>query len=94
MKALSKQKILQNKMLTTELCYLPLEKDKYGRYHVQWQPLFEGSSHFFLRCLAFRHNVSHQELVTTLITFHHNTASVDNVELQQCCLYSLQMVPS
>lgn len=94
MKVLSKQKILQNKMQTTELCYLPLDKDKSWRYHVQWQPLLEGGSHFFLRRLAFRHNVGHHKLITTLIAFHHNTASADHVELQQCCLYSLQRVPS
>ena len=94
MKAISKQQILQNKMQTTELCYLPLDKDKSGWYHVQWQTLLEGSLHFFLRCLAFRHNISHQKLVRTLIAFYHNTASVDHVELQQCCLYSLQRVPS
>lgn len=77
-------------MKLTEMCNLPVDKDESGWYHVEWQPILQGSTQFLLGYLAFRHDVSHEELVRALISFYRNVASVYHRELQQCCLYSLE----
>lgn len=59
-----------------DLCYLPVNKDEFGGYHVEWQPLLEGSTQFFVRCFTLRLDVSHKILVGALISFCQNTAGV------------------
>lgn len=59
-----------------DLCYLPVNKDEFGGYHVEWQPLLEGSTQFFVRRFALRLDVSHKILVGALISFCQNTAGV------------------
>lgn len=72
------------------MCNLPVDKDEFGRYHVEWQSILQGSAHFLPGYLSFRHDVSHQELVGALISFYENVSCVYHRELQQCCLYSLE----
>lgn len=69
-------------MKLSDMCNLPVDKDESGWYHEEWKPVLQGSTDFLLGYLAFRHDVSHQELVGALISFYRNIASIYHWEFQ------------